>query len=463
MKKSLIWMLIVIFILSLTVAASACKAEAAAPAEAAAEEAAEGDMPYAGRTLKIHWAVFSPADALQTISDDVFTPLTGIEVIVEQTPWSDFTAKYNAEMIAGGDAWDIIVGDSQDVGNGAVNGHYIDLTSFVSDNGVADIFTPATLSSFGEYPAGSGKYFGIPVLTDPTHFAYRKDLLEEDEELAAQFMDIYGYDLGVPTSWDMMIDIANFFNDNVEGMYGIGVYGDNGYDSLNMFGETAIWCYGGDIGDFDTMQVEGILNSPESAAGIEAYRELFLTTPPGHGTAFFEENNNVFLTGLVPMVFNYTATFPALLNKETNSYYDDTGYFMTPPGPNGDQFTSLGGQGANVISYSANQDIAIEWLKWWILDDTQRLYATYPGSFNGSYAILDDPDFPTAGPINQIAIDSVSILKDWWNVPEYAQTIRSFADAVGKYVIGGEGTAQEALDKVAAEWTQVFTDAGYLE
>ena len=124
MKKLLILMLVVIFVLSLTVAATSCKEEAAPAEEAAeeaapAEEAAEEDMPYAGRTLKIHWAVFSPADALQTISDDVFTPMTGIEVIVEQTPWSDFTTKYNSELIAGGDAWDIIVGDSQDVGNGA--------------------------------------------------------------------------------------------------------------------------------------------------------------------------------------------------------------------------------------------------------------------------------------------------------------------------------------------------------
>ncbi|MDD5659529.1 MAG: extracellular solute-binding protein, partial [Actinomycetota bacterium] len=243
------------------------------------------------------------------------------------------------------------------------------------------------------------------------------------------------------------------------------VYGDNGYDSLNMFAETAIWCYGGDLGDFNTMQVKGIINGEGSIAGIEAYRKLFLCTPPGHGTAFYEENNNVYLSGLVPMVFNYTSTLPALTNKETNPYAENTGFFMTPPGKGPDgktyQGTSLGGQGANIVKYSKNQDIAIEWLKWWCLDETQKLYSTYPGCFNGSYAIIEDPDFATASPLNQIAMDSCAILKDWWNVPEYAQTVRSFADTVGKYVIGGEGTAKEALDKVAEEWNQVFEEAGY--
>ena len=438
--------------------------EEAAPAEEAVEEAAPAEeKPYEGRTLKIHWAVFAPSDALQVICDDVFTPLTGIEVIVEQTPWSDFTSKYNAELIAGGDAWDIIIGDSQDVGNCAERGHFVEITEYVMEWGLKDKFTPECLSYFGEWPKGGDRYYGVPCLTDPTHFAYRIDLLEEDAEIAAGFEAEYGYELGVPATWDMLIDVANYFNDNVEGMYGIGVYGDNGYDSLNMFGETAIWCYGGELGDYETGEVMGIINSEKSIEGIEAYRKLFLTTPPGHGTAFFEENNNAYLSGLVPMVFNYTATFPALVNRETNPFYDQTGYFITPEGPYGDQYTSLGGQQASVISYSSNQDIAIEWLEWWCQDETQVLYSTYPGCFNASYAILNDPDFPTATPINQIAIDSTPILKDWWAVPEYAQTIRTFADTVGKYVIGGEGTAKEAMDSVAEQWYEVFEEAGYYD
>ncbi len=421
----------------------------------------EGKMPFEGRTLRVHWAVFGPSDALQDLSNKSFTPETGIEVIVEQTPWSDFVQKYNAELIAGGDAWDIIIGDSQDVGNGAERGHYVELTDFFDEYGVRDKFTPETLYAFGEWPKGSGRMYGVPALTDPTLWVYRKDLFNDATHKAA-FKRKYGYDLGVPNTWDMLLDIAEYFYEDVDGMYGIAVYGDNGYDSLNMFGETLIWCYGGDLGDFNTMQVRGIINSPESIAGIEAYRKLFSMSPPGMGTAFFEEVNNAYISGIVPMIFNYTATLPIMVNRETNPFYDDTGYFITPKKVK--QHTSLGGQAMNVITYAKkNHDIAFEYLKWWVSDETQLEYATYPGSFNGSYAIMNSKEFVAANDLNRISVESVPLLKDWWAVPEYAQTIRTFAETVGRYVVGGEGTAKQAMDTVADQWHAVFDKAGYYD
>jgi multiple sugar transport system substrate-binding protein len=379
---------------------------------------------------------------------------------VEKTPWSDFVQKYNSELIAKGDAWDIICGDSQDVGNGAVRGHYVELTEFFDEYDVRDKFTPATLTAFGEWPKGSGRMYGVPALTDCTFFVYRKDLFNDPANKAA-FNKKYGYALGVPTSWDMLIDVAEYFYEDVDGMYGIALYGDNGYDSLNMFGETAIWCYGGDLGDYTTMQVKGIVNSQESINGIKAYRTLFEMSPPGLGTAFFEEVNNAYISGIVPMIFNYNATLPVMENRETNPYYEDTGYFLTPKQVA--QYTSLGGQAMNVISYSKNQDLAMEFIKWWVQDETQLAYAGYSGCFNGSYAIMNSEEFMQASDLNKIAAESVPLLKDWWAVPEYAQTIRTFAETVGKYVIAGEGTAKQALDSVAQQWHQVFEKAGYYD
>jgi|GEM_PF-2213790 len=42
--------------------------------------------------------------------------------------------------------------------------------------------------------------------------------------------------------------------------------------------ENAIFSYGGDLGDYTTYQVDGILKSIE---GLEAYRKLYGFTPPG--------------------------------------------------------------------------------------------------------------------------------------------------------------------------------------
>ena len=80
--------------------------------------------------ITVSWAQWTPADYLEELSRD-FTAETGIKVIVEQTPWETFVKKYNAELTSKSDAWDIIVGDSQDIGNNVVSGHYVDLTNWI--------------------------------------------------------------------------------------------------------------------------------------------------------------------------------------------------------------------------------------------------------------------------------------------------------------------------------------------
>ena len=52
------------------------------------------------------------------------------------------------------------------------------------------------------------------------------------------------------------------------------------------------------------------------------------------------------------MSMNYFAFFPALANEATNPNAKDTGFFANPPGPNGEQFAALGGQGISIVSYS---------------------------------------------------------------------------------------------------------------
>lgn len=54
-------------------------------------------------------------------------------------------------------------------------------------------------------------------------------------------------------------------------------------------------------------------------------------------------------------------------------------------------------------------------------------------------------------------------MKDFYNIPVYGELLRVAQDEMGKYVVGGEGTAQEALDAVAEQHKQILEDGGYLE
>ncbi len=159
----------------------------------------------------------------------------------------------------------------------------------------------------------------------------------------AAFKAKYGYDLAVPKDYKELLDIAEFFTRPDKNMYGVALYTQTAYDAMAMGVEQTIFTYGGDLGDYTTGKVDGILNSPQNVAALEAYRKLYTFTPPNWTQAFFQENNQAFTAGLVAMDMNYFAFLPDLMNKTTNPFADSTGYFANPPGPNGDQHAALGG------------------------------------------------------------------------------------------------------------------------
>jgi len=416
------------------------------------------------KSITIHWAQWAPADYLQTLSED-FTNETGIKVIVEQTPWETFVQKYNVEMVAKSDAWDIIIGDSQDIGNMASAGHYVELTDWIIKNKVDKNFTAASLTAYGEWPKGGKRWYGLPVEGDALGWAYRTDLFADPANKKA-FKAKFGYELGVPRDWQALLDIAAFFHNPGKGFYGIAIYGDNGYDSLAMFAEQLMWTYGGSLGDYATYKVDGLVNSKGSVAGIDFYKKLFQYVPPAFGDAFYVKANDAFAAGIVPMTCNFFAFFPALANEATNKYAKVTGYFACPPQKGVDgkvrQFSALGGQGASVVTYSKKKDLAMKWMDWFIRPEVQMKWAEL-GGYTCHIKTLNSDKFLNATPYNKAFKDSMNIFADFWACPEYGALMESFSKDIGSYVIRGEGTAKSAADKLTADWTKIFKNAGYIK
>jgi multiple sugar transport system substrate-binding protein len=286
--------------------------------------------------LTILWAQWDPANYLQELVKD-YEKQTGVKVTVETTPWPDFQTKAFKEFNAKGSAYDMVVGDSQWLGAGSTGGHYVDLTDFFKKYKVAETMAPATVKGYAEYPGNSGKYWAIPLEGDATGFAYRKDWFEDPKEMAA-FKAKYKYDLGVPKTWNELADIAEFFHRPKEKRYGLTIYTDNSYDALAMGVENVIFSYGGELGNFATNQVAGIINSKENIEALDFYKRLYGYTPPDWGKAFFQEANQAMTEGLAAMSMNFFAFFPALANPATNKYAKQTGYFAMPKGPTGKQF-----------------------------------------------------------------------------------------------------------------------------
>lgn len=477
----------IIILLSLLVVASmVLTACAPAPAEAPKEEAPKQEAPKqeapkeetpkqeapkeekpaeqpaaasAVKELKIIWAEWDPSNYLQQLANE-YEKVSGVKVTVVQEPWGTFSDRVFTEFAGKGASYDLVVGDSQWLGQGATQGHYVDISDiFMTDlNGKS--LSPATVAAYAEYPAGSGKYWSYPTEGDAIGWSYRKDLFEDPAEKEA-FKAKYGYDLDVPKTMTELRDIAEFFTRPDKNQYGIAVYTQKDYDGLVMGFEQALWNFGGDWGDFKTYKVDGIVNSEDSIKALEFYQGLYKFAPPGSSNDFFAESLNHFTSGEVAMAMNYFAFFPGLANPSTNKFAEKTGFFSNPDGPKA-RHTSLGGQGMSIVAYVSpeRQAAAKEFLKWFAKDETQQKWAEL-GGYTCNATILKSDAFLNNTPYNKAFSESMLMVKDFWNVPIYVELLNVAKTALHKYVVGGEGTAKEALDLISAEWTKLFEENGY--
>ena len=292
---------------------------------------AYGGRPVSAEELTIFWADWDPANYLQELVNQ-YSAETGVRVTVQTTPWPDFQTKAFMELNAHGDSYDLVVGDLQWLGTGATEGHYVELTEFVKEHELTKVMTPASMTYYAEYPKGSGRYWAVPLEADALGWAYRKDWFENPSEMKA-FKEKYGYDLAAPKTWKNLRDIAEFFYrpEASPPRYGVAILTEMKGDGTAMGIMSALFSYGGELGNYATCAVEGIVNSPQAIQALETYKELYAFTPPDWGNAESAKNNQAITTGLAAMSMNFFALFPSLLNPSINPNASVTGLFRALP------------------------------------------------------------------------------------------------------------------------------------
>ena len=414
-------------------------------------------------TLTIAWAEWDPANFLVELSKD-FTKETGIQVVVDQIPWGQFETKVFTAFAAKASTYDIVVGDSQWLGRGAVGKHYMELTDWMKTNNIDTGISPLALKYLGEYPKGSRKYYAVPAEGDANGFAYRKDLFEDTREKES-FKAKYGYELGVPETYDQLRDIAEFFHrpQNDPPLYGVALFLGKDYDSIAMGFQQVMWSFGASYGDEKTYKVEGILNSDAGVKALEFYVDLAKFTPPGSENYYWNECLTAFQQGKVAVAMDFFAFFPGLTIKEKSPYTDTTGFFASPGqvGPDGKlrRYISIGGQGMSVSMYSKRQEEALEFIKWFCKDENQLKWAKL-GGIATAKNVLESEEFLKMSAYNPAFVESMKYLKDFWAVPEYAELLSKCQEHWNAAVTGQE-TPKESMDNVARKHEAIFKRAGY--
>jgi multiple sugar transport system substrate-binding protein len=156
------------------------------------------------------------------------------------------------------------------------------------------------------------------------------------------------------------------------------------------------------------------------------------------------------------MQMNWFAFFPGLY-KDPNVGGDKIGFFVNPKETK--QFTQLGGQGISVVSYSDHKADALEYIKWFAQADVQKKWWQL-GGYSAAKSVVDAPDFPKSAPFAPAFLKSMSIVKDFWAEPAYAELLLDMQKRVHDYVVADKGTAKEALDLLVKDWNKVFKAEG---
>ena len=419
--------------------------------------------PALAEDLTLCWAAWDPANALVELSKD-FEAQSGHTMTFEFVPWPNFADRMLNELNSGGQLCDLMIGDSQWIGGSAENGHYVKLNDFFDERGIdmAD-FIPATVTGYAEWPKNTPNYWALPAFGDVVGWTYRKDWFERPE-IREAFQAEYGRELGVPATLAELKDIAEFFQGReIDGntVYGAAIYTERGSEGITMGVTNALYNHGFLYEDpGQPYALDGFVNSAEAVEGLEFYKSLYdCCTPPGSSNWYMGENIDAYRSGQVAMQMNFAFIWPGV-EADPNVGGGASGYFPNPAGPGG-QFAQLGGQGISVVAYSDKQDAALEYIEWFAQPEVQEKWWSM-GGYSALRSVVEDPGFASSQPYAQTFLDSMAIVKDFWAEPAYADLLLAMQERVHDYVIAGNGTAQEALDGLVEDWTEIFEDEGKL-
>ena len=413
------------------------------------------------KSITLGWAAWDPANALQELTKE-FTAETGIDVNFEFVPWPNFADRMLNELNNKGKTFDLLIGDSQWIGSGAVYGHYVKLNDFFDKEGISmKDFSPATVYAYSTWPKGSENYYALPAMGDALAWAYRKDWFDRPE-LKSEFKKKHGYDLGVPANWNQLHDMCSFFQGReIDGQkrYGAAINTERGSEGITMGVTAAMYAWGMEYENPNKpYDMEGYFNSPQAVEAVEFYRKLYEDcAPPGHSDAYMVANLDAYKSGQVAFQMNWYAFWPGVSKEDSDGRV--SGFFANPS--QNVSAATLGGQGISVVKYSDKQDLALEYIKWFARPDVQQKWWDL-GGYSCHNDVLDSPSFPTSTVYAQGFLDSMGIVKDFWQEPTFVELMLPMQEAIHDYVVNGKGTAKGALDKIIEEWVEVFEADGKL-
>mmetsp|Transcript_41580 Transcript_41580/g.104852 ORF Transcript_41580/g.104852 Transcript_41580/m.104852 type:complete len:773 (-) Transcript_41580:283-2601(-) len=404
--------------------------------------------------LRAIWFEWDPCFAFRDQLAPLFKEATIEVTCVPLGQWHD--AIFRDDFLSNSSGkWDIVILDSQFIGEAVTGGHVIELTQLVADQIDLTDYFAEPFAAYGEYPPNSKRYFGVPFEADVQFLVYRKDIWEQ-----IGVRDVFGYD--DPDSDSGLLQVARRIN----AAPGVGAYGyasfwctlcGDAYDQGATCWNQIAWSYGGEIWDPATFRVDGVLQQKANEDSLDLARQLILEGPPNVIDYDFGNLVGALCDGTVAMGAIWAGFGPAFTG-EGCAMRDRLGFTVVPGQRT--HALSLGGMGVHVSSHVSpeRQQLAQRFVAWSQQQTVQRAWVEM-GGYSARKSVLASGLFINSAAYAPIFGVSYPLVKDFWNLPEYAQLLQ--IQMQGLYgAFSGELSSAQALDQIA-KGQQALLDEAY--
>jgi len=411
-------------------------------------------------------------------------------VKVVEFPWSELYPKIVTTLTSGDDAFDVVA---------FAPAWAPDFTPYLSEMPVkyqegedwldiAPVYREALM-------VWKGKILSQTMDGDVHTYTYRIDLFEDEANKTA-FKGKYGYDLAIPKSWKEYLDIAEFFQNNVDGVWGTAeAFRRGGQQFWFFFSHAAAYTShpdhpGSMFFDPDTMKAQ--INNPGWVRGLEEYIRASKLAPPAALNFSFGEVNAAFAGGQVAQSIGWGDTGVIGADPKQSKVAGNVGSAVLPSANEvwnyttgkwdkfdeilNTPFMAFGGWQAAVPSSSSKQEAAWDFISYLTSPEVSGQAAVTGGTGVNPYRISHTTNLERWATIfsdreaaeylgaQQASVTADNVALDM-RLPGYFSYTEILEIELSK-ALAGDVTPQAALDKVAVEWdnlTETFGQESQLE
>jgi multiple sugar transport system substrate-binding protein len=417
---------------SLAILVGACNASTSSTASPTSGAVAPSASPAGAKVVRVLAVAGPETDALIAHAGD-FEKATGITASIEQVARPLWGERKVRELIEDSGLYDVVMtGGGDDNTWLKFKAHAQDLSKLLPADTLSQVV------DLDYFKTADGKLLGVPQYYNFPMLFYRKDLFADPNEQAA-FKAKYGRDLTVPTTYDEMYDVAQFFN-RPPNLYGFFI---GGVDWSVFLDDTYyVYGHGGNYGDEKTGALT--LDTPAQVAAFADLQRFSKLNPPGAETQNFFDGDGLMASGKIAMYQNWFYIWKTF--QKDNA--DSVGIAPLP----GDG-AALGAFVATIPQAAKNTDAAVEFLKWMLSPEYQKVQAIDTGNLPVRSDTLKDAEVRAAIPGIDV-MEPMLPKMDYNQVTWQGELAAGVGEAIVK-VLNGEMTPQQAAD-----WLQNTKFAG---